>query len=242
MPKTNPILTSRKGRFRICLFSPGAWGESLKGVFTEVKTQNKHIALTFDACGGKNGNGYDSELTGFLRKEKIPATFFISGKWIDANFYTFLDLSSDSLFEIENHGLNHRPCSIDGKSAYGIRGTSSAAEAFEEIEANARKIEYITKHSSRYYRSSTCYMDETCVLIANKIGIIPVSYSILSGDGTAYASALTIKENVISKVRPGGIIIMHLNHPEWNTYEALLQIIPVLRSKGYKFVRLEDLK
>jgi len=34
---------------------PGAWGEAVPGVITRFNTQNKYIAFTFDACGGKNG-------------------------------------------------------------------------------------------------------------------------------------------------------------------------------------------
>ena len=52
---------------------------------------------------------YDSSLINFLKEEKIPATLFISGRWIDANYDTFIKLSKDTLFEIENHGLRHKP-------------------------------------------------------------------------------------------------------------------------------------
>ncbi len=166
--------------------SPGIWGEFVKGVDEKLLTQKKVIAFTFDACGGKNGNGYDKELIDYLRAEKIPATLFITGKWIDAQFPVFMELSRDTLFEIENHGLNHRPCSFDGESAYGIHGTSNTGEAFDEIEANARKIEALTNHRPRFYRSSTAFINEACVEMAAKLGVTVISYQVLSGDAVPF--------------------------------------------------------
>ena len=217
---------------------PGEWGEFVFGVDEELATQRKVIAFTFDACGGKNGNGYDKELIDLLRSENIPATFFISGKWIDANFNTFVSLNRDTLFEIENHGLNHKPSSLSGESAYGIHGTANVGEAFDEIEANALKIKAITNNFPHLYRSATTYIDEACVQMAGELGITAVSFHVLSGDAVPFASDSLIEKNVIQHIRPGAIIIMHLNHPEWNTYEAMKKIIPKLRQMGYTFVKL----
>jgi peptidoglycan/xylan/chitin deacetylase (PgdA/CDA1 family) len=220
--------------------SPGRWGEFVKGVHENLATREKYVAFTFDACGSEKGNGYDKELIDFLHQENIPATLFISGKWIDRHFDTFLSLSMDTLFEIENHGLHHQPCSMNGKSVYGIRGTANCADAFDEMEANALKIESITKTRPRYYRSGTAYIDEACVRMAGKLGIKVISYQVLSGDAVAFTPDSVIEKNVIKNVKPGAIVIMHFNHPEWNTYEAMRKIVPRLRHLGYKFARLNE--
>lgn len=217
---------------------PGHWGEFVKGVDEDIVTKQKYIAFTFDACGGPHGDGYNKELIDLLRKEKVPATLFITGRWIDENFETFLNLSRDTLFEIENHGLNHKPCSIDGESEYGIHGTADVADAFDEIEANARKIEALTKHEPRFYRSATAFIDEACARMAGQLGITAISFQVLSGDAVPHTPAVDIEKNVLKNATPGAIIIMHMNHPEWYTYEAMLKIIPELRQIGYKFVRL----
>ena len=57
--------------------APGHWGEFVKGVDEDLVTQQKIIAFTFDACGGKNSDGYDSELIAFLRK-----AYFISSNFL----------------------------------------------------------------------------------------------------------------------------------------------------------------
>ena len=219
---------------------PGHWGEFVKGVDEDLKTKQKLIAFTFDACGGPKRNGFDAELINYLHQEKIPATLFITGKWIDANFKTFLNLSKDTIFEIENHGFNHQPCALDGESEYGIHGTANAAQAFDEIEANARKIEALTHRRPEYYRSATAFIDEAGARLSKKLGITAVSFHVLSGDAVPFTPDSVIEENVVKNVRPGAIVIMHFNHPEWFTYEALKKIVPQLRKEGYNFVKLKN--
>ena len=218
----------------------GKWGEFVKGVDEDLITSNKTIAFTFDACGGRNANGYDAELINFLRKERIPATLFVTGKWIDANYSTFLQLTQDPLFEIENHGFNHRPCSVDGESEYGIHGTKDIPDAIDEIEANAEKIEKITGRRPTFYRSATAYTDEACAKIAKQLGITIVSFDILSGDAVPKIPKSILVNSVLQHIKPGAIVIMHFNHPIWNTFEAMQEIVPALRKLGYNFAKLQD--
>lgn len=219
---------------------PGNWGEFVRGVDEDLVTDRKLLALTFDACGGPHGSGYDAELIGYLRKKKIPATLFVTGRWIDANYSTFLELSRDPLFEIENHGFNHKPCSVDGESEYGIHGTKDVPDAFDEIEANERKIARITGRRPVFFRSATAFTDEACARIAGQLGVTMISFDVLSGDAVPNTPVKVIEESVLTHVKPGALIIMHFNHPEWNTYEALERIVPVLQNQGYSFVRLQD--
>jgi len=218
----------------------GQWGEFVKGVDEDLITNNKTIAFTFDACGGENANGYDAELIDFLRKKQIPATLFVTGKWIDANYSTFLQLSKDSLFEIENHGFNHKPCSVDGESEYGIHGTKNIPDAFDEIEANARKIEKITSRRPAFYRSATAYTDEACAKIAKQLGITIISFDVLSGDAVPKTPKSIIVDGVLKHIKPGAIVIMHFNRPAWNTFEAMQEIVPALQKLGYHFAKLQD--
>ncbi len=220
--------------------TPGHWGEFVKGVDEDLVTRNKIVALTFDACGGLHGSGYDKDLIDFLRREKIPATLFVTGKWIDKNLKSFIQLSRDSLFEIENHGFNHQPCAIDGESAYGIKGTPDVPDAFDEIEANEQKIAKLTGRRPVFFRSATAFIDEAGVKIAQRLGVTVVSFDVLSGDAVPGTPIHEIEKNVLENIKPGAIIIMHFNRPEWNTYESLEKIIPVLRKRGYTFARLKD--
>lgn len=92
---------------------PGRFSEFTSRRPAEKGRDHKVLALTFDACGGAS-DGYNKELIDYLRAEKLPATLFVTGVWIDKNKEAFADLARDPLFGIENHGLLHRLCSSEG--------------------------------------------------------------------------------------------------------------------------------
>jgi peptidoglycan/xylan/chitin deacetylase (PgdA/CDA1 family) len=142
------------------------------------------------------------------------------------------------LFLIANHGFRHKSCSVNGKTAYGIKGTSSVEEVWEEVEKGARAVEALTGKRPRFYRSGTNYYDEIAVKIVYDLGMKPVGYSIL-GDGGATFSSERVMEAVI-KARPGDIIICHMNHPEGETAEGLKEAVPILLERGYTFIRLDE--
>jgi peptidoglycan/xylan/chitin deacetylase (PgdA/CDA1 family) len=217
---------------------PKEWGERVKGVKTRLNTDQKVLALTFDACGGPRGNGYDAKLIKYLENEKIPATLFISGRWIDANRNIFQELTKSPLFEIENHGLNHKPCSVNGRSVYGIEGTKSVRELIDEIEENAIKIQKLTGRKPRYYRPGTAYCDEIGVEVANALGYDVVNFSI-RGDAGARYSKNQVKEALLH-APPSSVILMHMNHPAGETAEGIVEAIPELKKRGFKFVKLSE--
>lgn len=161
---------------------PKQWGEKVEGVLTTLATKEKVIALTFDACGSK-GDGFDSTLFDYLVKNKIQATFFVSGRWIDTHPAEFNKISTNDLFEIEDHGLNHKPASINGKSIYGIKGTENPAELIDEVELNAQKILRLTGKKTRFYRSGTAYYDEYAVRIIHELGFQIAGFSVLGDMG-----------------------------------------------------------
>lgn len=216
---------------------PGRFGLVIKDVFEDVADKEKVLAFTFDACIGKD-NDYNAPLIAFLRKERIPATLFVSGLWIDSNQAVFRDLAADSLFEMGNHGLLHRLCSINGETKYGIAATQNLAEVIDEMELNARKMAAITGKRPRFFRSATAYTDETCAKIANQLGMKIVGFDVLSGDAVPFTPAEIIKNTIIANAKPGAIVIMHFNHPQWHELEALQMAIPILRAQGYRFVKL----
>jgi len=219
--------------------APVLWGENLPGIRTKLDTKENVIALTFDACGSKT-DGYDADLIVFLKREKIPATLFMSGRWIDKFPKEFQRLSEEPLFEIENHGLNHKPCSVKGKSVYGIKGTSGVEEVFDEVELNAQKIEKFTGKRPRYFRSGTANYDDIAVKIIYDLGFEPVGFNI-NGDYGATATKDEIKKSLLG-APPGSIVIFHMNRPGRGTLEGLKEALPAIREKRIRFVMLSDYK
>jgi len=145
-------------------------------------------------------------------------------------------MSGSSLFEIENHGLEHKPCSVNGKSSYGIAGTADAGAVFDEIEKNARKIESAIARKPRYYRSGTAYYDEIATEIAEYLGCTVVGFSVLGEKGATYSKE-QVKQAFLN-ARPGDIIVCHMNHPEGETAEGVIAAIPALKKRGFRFVKL----
>src|SRR3712207_2260203 len=58
--------------------APVAWGLDVPGVVTRLPTQDRVVALTFDACGGGRGSGYDAAVIEALRVTGTPATLFLN--------------------------------------------------------------------------------------------------------------------------------------------------------------------
>jgi len=218
---------------------PHQWGETVTGVKTRIDTHDKIIALTFDACGSLHGMDNDSQITDFLIKEQIPATLFINARWIEPNMAAFKRLNTNPLFEIGNHGYQHKPASVNGRSVYGIAGTESVAALVDEIELNGQKIESLTGQRPLFYRSGTAYYDEVSVQIAQELGSQVAGFSILGDAGATY-SRQQVKHALLSATA-GDIVILHMNHPESGTAEGLIDAIPELKRRGFRFVQLSDL-
>jgi len=217
---------------------PRQWGEAVSGVKTRLDTVEKVVALTLDACGSPQGMGFDAELLAFLEQERVPATLFINTRWIEPNRPAFDRLAANPLFEIANHGFRHKPASVTGRSVYGIEGTRTVAELVEEIEAGALAIERLTGKRPKFYRSGTAYYDEVAVRVSEALGQTVAGFSVLGDKGATYR-----REEVAAallSVKPGDIVIAHMNHPEGGTRAGIIAAIPELKRRGYRFVRLSD--
>lgn len=217
--------------------APQEWGESVTGVKNRFKTTEKRIALTFDLCGGRT-DGYDRRYVDYLTKNQIPATVFVAGAWIERHPNEFKELIANPLFAIENHGTRHRPCSINGRSAYGIPGTESPEALYQEVEPNALRIEEHTHKKPKFYRSGTAYYDEIAVKMVQELGYEVLGFTIV-GDKGATASA-DETEAAITQAQPGDIIILHMNRPEKPCAEGALRAFDQLQKAGYQFVLVED--
>lgn len=217
---------------------PREWGEAVAGVKNRLKGGDKVVALTFDACGSPRGKEYDAELIDFLEGERIPATLFVSGLWIEANPALFRRLAANPLFEIANHGDRHRPASIMGRKAYGIAGSRNVGELVDEIELNARRINEITGRRPAFYRSGTAHYDETAVEVAAALGHRVAGFSLLGDAGATYTADQV--RNALLNARSGDIAILHMNHPGSGTAGGVKAAVPELRKRGFRFVKLSE--
>lgn len=217
---------------------PTQWGEQVEGVHQRFQTNEKKMALTFDACGGPHGNDYDHQLIDYLRKEQIPATLFVNERWIHANKSLFLKLAKDPLFHIANHGTEHKPLSVNGKEIWNINGTNSPQEVVDEIMKNHHTVQSLTGMEMKFFRSGTAYYDEVAVQIANDLGYKVVNFDILGDAGATYSSKQV--SEALLQAKPGSIALLHMNQPNSETAEGVKQAIPKLKAQGFTFTTLEE--
>jgi peptidoglycan/xylan/chitin deacetylase (PgdA/CDA1 family) len=233
-----PLVTRAEVVARYGHLHPDYWGFGAPGVLRRPPAAGRVIALTFDACGGPGGSGYDQALIDFLRRHEVPATLFLNSRWIDANPAAFRLLAAEPLFEIANHGTRHRPLSVTGRSAYGIPGTRNAGEAYDEVAGNHAKLTRLLGRPPRFFRSGTAYYDDIAARIVTGMGERPVTFSV-NGDGGATFTPAQVSSTVAA-AEAGSLVIGHMNHPEGGTAQGIATAVPTLLARGYRFVRLSD--
>jgi len=201
------------------------------------RPETKIAALTLDACGG----GYDAKLIGFLIEERVPATVFATRRWIERNAEGVTVLRSHpELFDIEDHGANHVPAVIGlGRRVYGIAGNPDIAHLESEVRDGAAAVESVTGHAPRWYRGATAEYDPQALRV-----IVAMGYKVAGFSINADAGATLKRETIAARlnaVRPGDIIIAHMNKPGSDTAEGLTSGLKSLLARGFRFVTLGEM-
>ncbi|BCW58838.1 polysaccharide deacetylase [Arthrobacter sp. StoSoilB20] len=215
---------------------PKEWGLQVTGVVND--SASKHVALTFDACGGPGGTGCDHALLKTLRRLHVPATLFINSRWLQANPSLAAELAAEPLFELANHGTLHQPLSVTGRAAYGIAGTDNTAAAYDELMGNQALMQELIGTPPGFFRPGTAFYDDVAVEMTRRLGLLPVNFTI-NGDGGATYPASTVAGEV-GRARAGDIVISHFNRPAAGTAEGYGRALPGMLDRGVTFARLGD--
>jgi peptidoglycan/xylan/chitin deacetylase (PgdA/CDA1 family) len=229
----------------------------LRGVIRSVRlpANEKIVALTFDLCEEPyEVSGYDSRVIDYLRDEGVEATFFAGGKWLLTHDVRAQQLLSDPLFEVGNHTWEHRNLRIVSGPVLKSE-IESAQAAYEEVRQNfegrqckpagpakpgAGALSLAPERMSLFrFPFGAC--DERSLNAVNNAGLLAIQWSISSGDPAQLQTSERIVNAIMSRVRPGAILIFHANGRGWHTAEALRQIIPRLKEAGYKFRKVSEL-
>lgn len=214
-------------------------------VFTQsLKNENKIfqlpgkeniVALTFDD-GPRHGSC--EQLLDLLKEQNVKATFFIVGK----SAYTFPDLLYRIYREghdLGNHSYSH--CRLDFADQQTV---------VEELNRNNQLIKKITGKEPRFFRAPGGRYSTTSAKAAKKLNLLIVNWSLNPGDYNLLSplfergerllvkTPAMIKQEVLSQIKPGDIILMH--NGTFETVEALREIIPALKARGYRFVKLSE--
>ncbi len=215
------------------------FGENLPGVIQSWDTEKKEAVLTLDLCDGFGVHGFDSDFFEFLVSNNIKATLFVSGRWARANREILAKIAAYPQFAIENHGFDHRPAASRYRQVYGIKSTASLDELYDEVTRNATLLESITGKKPKFYRSGTAFYDNRALALIEALGHHAVGFNVLSGDA-AFPNNQSAIVRRLNNIKPGSIILMHLNHPKWQSGAAFKQAFVQYQKAGYRFVHLAD--
>jgi peptidoglycan/xylan/chitin deacetylase (PgdA/CDA1 family) len=193
-----------------------------------VETTSQVVAFTFDACPTKaSPDGFDREIFAILRRERVPATVFVSGQWVEAHRSEARALAAEPLIEFGNHSYAHPPFS-----------RLSHERVRAEIHSTDRIIESLGRHSVGVRPP---YGDWPAWLL-DEIGSTPlVLWDVVSGDAGGHIPAARIIDEVSRRTQPGSIVIFHINGRGPETKLALPEIIRRLRARGLRFVHMSEL-
>lgn len=189
------------------------------------------VALTFDLCPVRKGSGYDQPLMDYLIKHRIPATFFMSGKWI-AKHKTEVDhLLGMGFFEVGTHGEVHAHLPMH-----------DADEQRTEILGPVKILRDYYAHDAALFRPPYGEYNDVTVAVVNMLGLRFIQWTIESGDPDPTLSAEQILARVAERAKPGSIIVFHANGKGKQTRQVIEQLTSgILLRKGLRPMTVSEL-
>lgn len=217
-------------RLSIALLAVVLAASAPAAVITRLPVTARVLALTFDACEGPTRATLDQPIVEYLEREHLPFTVFMGGRFARDNAAAVRDLAGYAGVEIENHSYSH-PQDMRRLTDEQVRG---------EIGRAQLQIHAVTGRTTQLFRFPAGRSDERTVAIVEAMGYRVVHWRFPSGDPDPKLPAQAILADTLSRVRPGDILIFHINGRGVHTAEVLAALIPELRRRGYRFVRLDE--
>ena len=211
----------------------------------------KVVALTFDLCERSDEiTGYDYEIVNYLRGNKIRATFFAGGKWMQTHPIKTMQLIADPLFEVGNHSWSHPNLRLMGGETL-LEQIVSPQVVYRDVymnltsspcaqQAGTEEIAKITPIPMCFrFPYGTC--NDEALETLNNLNLPAIQWDVVTADSQKNRTAEEITKTVLGKVRPGSIIICHANGRGYHTAKALPMFVPELQKQGYSFVTVSQL-
>ncbi|MFF9069621.1 polysaccharide deacetylase family protein [Streptomyces sp. NPDC014891] len=206
----------------------------------------KVVALTFDADmtadqgpRAAGGERFDNpQLIATLRRLGVDATVFMTGRWAEEYPDQAKSIGGDPRFEIANHSYSHyafaSPC-------YGLPTVAPPDMADDVQRAFDSFRDAGAVNVVPYFRfPGGCY-DDAALRALTPTGVTAVQWDVVSGDAFA-KDPDAVAEQVLDGVRPGSLVVMHCTRSAAPvTEQAVRRIVPELRARGYRFVKVSEL-
>jgi len=190
-----------------------------------VKTDEKQVALTFDAAWG---NEDTQIILDILEEHDVKVTFFMTGGWVKSypeDVKAILAAGHD----LGNHSENHKNMS-----------QLTDEEIEEELMLVHNRVKQLTGYEMFLFRPPYGDYDDQVLQCASDCGYYSIQWDVDSLDWKDYGTDSIIKTVTGHKhLGNGSIILMH-NGAKY-TASALETIICTLKDEGYEFVPLSEL-
>ncbi|WP_159774139.1 polysaccharide deacetylase family protein [Streptomyces sp. HM190] len=206
----------------------------------------KTVALTFDAdlteeqgARAAAGERFDNpRLIATLRRLKVPATVFMTGRWAEEYPIQARSIGRDPLFEVANHSYGHRAFSA------GCRGlpTLAADRVAADVERayTAFRAAGVADPMPYFRFPGGCY-DRRALRALSASGVTAVQWDVAGGD-TAATDPAAVAREVLERVRPGSVVVLHcVRSTAPVTERAVRMIVPALRERGFRLVKVSEL-
>lgn len=205
------------------------------------------VALTFDAdmtdamlkrlAADPSISFANRRVIDILEQTRTPATFFLTGEWVETYPDVARRLAADPRFELGNHTYRHQAF----KSPCYTLPPIAPENMTEDVARTFRIIAPLGGRQTRYFRFPGLCYDDVALRALAPLGVTVVQGDVVSGDPYATA-APPIIHAVLTRVHPGSIVVMHITEANAQfTDEALQPILDGLRARGLRPVTLSEL-
>lgn len=200
-------------------------------VYSEVRTNQKLVALTFDDGPYPP---YTDQLLDLLKEKQVPATFFVIGQNVAKHPELLLRIAAEG-HQVGNHTYNHVDLlKVDRQTI------------INEIEKTNQVIARIIGYVPSVMRPPHGFRDAVVMDIMAEYKLKVVEWSVASRDWVN-PGAEVIAERTLSKVQNGSVILLHdgdgvaAKLPRSQTIAATRIIIDKLLAEGYQFVTVDEI-
>ena len=195
-----------------------------------------NVALTFDACDGT----IDDRILTTLIDNRMPATIFVTGKWLRRNPAAIAILKAHpDLFQIEDHGARHIPAIDTPTRIYGLAAAGSPAAVEREVKGGADAIVAAGFAKPQWFRGATAKYTAASMGLIRRDGLKVAGFSV-NGDAGAILSARSARAR-IGRAKDGDVIIAHINQPRRPAGAGVVEGLIDLKRRGAHFFRLGDI-
>ena len=191
-------------------------------------TSQKVLYLTFDA-GYENGN--TGKILDVLKKENVPAAFFLVGNYIEKNPDLVRRMAAEGHM-VGNHTMHHPDMSK-------IADPAAFQKELEDLEK--LYISITGQKMAKFYRPPQGIYSETNLQMAKDLGYKTVFWSLAYMDwqNDNQPTAAYALEKLIPRTHNGAVILLHSTSK--TNAEILDELLTKWKEMGYTFGTLEDL-